>query len=82
MTRFADYFRRRPRRARSAAALAERPPAAGARASGPAELVKRRDELVGRFAELQWDLGGLIYEMARRDHFRLDVVVRQAAKLQ
>jgi hypothetical protein len=32
--------------------------------------------------ELQWDLGGITYEMASRDHFRLDVLMRQAAKLQ
>lgn len=51
--------------------------------SGPnAELVARRDELAERFAQLHWDLGGLAYEMARRDHFRLDVLVRQAARLQ
>jgi hypothetical protein len=46
------------------------------------ELAKRRDELAAQFVELQWDLGGLTYEMARRDHFRLDVLVRRAAKLQ
>jgi hypothetical protein len=46
------------------------------------ELAARRDELAERFAQLQWDLGGLAYEMARRDHFRLDVLVRQAAQLQ
>jgi len=51
--------------------------------SGPtAELTVRRDELAERFAQLQWDLGGLAYEMARRDHFRLDVLVRQAARVQ
>lgn len=51
--------------------------------SGPtAELTARRDELAERFAQLQWDLGGLAYEMARRDHFRLDVLVRHAARLQ
>ena len=33
-------------------------------------------------AELTWDLGGLTYEMAIRDHFRLDVLVRRAAALQ
>jgi hypothetical protein len=33
-------------------------------------------------AELHWDLGGLAYEMAIRDHFRLDVLVRRAAALQ
>jgi hypothetical protein len=48
----------------------------------PAELVERRDALSRRFAELQWDLGGLAYEMASRDHFRLDVIVRRAAELQ
>jgi hypothetical protein len=46
------------------------------------ELVERRLELAKTFAERQWDLGGLVYEMARRDHFRMDVVVRQAARLQ
>jgi hypothetical protein len=51
-------------------------------AGPPAELVERRDELSRRFAELQWDLGGLAYEMASRDHFRLDVIVRRAAELQ
>jgi hypothetical protein len=45
-------------------------------------LVERREELSRRFAELQWDLGGLAYEMASRDHFRLDVIVRRAAELQ
>jgi hypothetical protein len=49
---------------------------------GSAELRERRDRLADRFAELQWDLGGLVYEMAARDHFRLDVVVRIAARLQ
>jgi hypothetical protein len=46
------------------------------------ELAQRRDVLAKEYAELQWDLGGLVYEMAARDHFRLDVVVRRAAKLQ
>jgi hypothetical protein len=42
----------------------------------------RRDELAEQMAEQQWDLGGLAYEMAIRDHFRLDVLVRRAAQLQ
>jgi transposase len=46
------------------------------------ELRERRDRLAEQFAELQFDLGGLVYEMASRDHFRLDVVVRRAARLQ
>jgi hypothetical protein len=45
-------------------------------------LRARRDRLAARVAELQWDLGGLAYEMAIRDHFRLDVLVRVAAELQ
>jgi hypothetical protein len=47
-----------------------------------ADLERRRDNLAEQLAELQWDLGGLAYEMAIRDHFRLDVLARQAAKLQ
>jgi hypothetical protein len=46
------------------------------------DLAQRRDELVARFAELQCDLGGLVYEMAIRDHIRVDVLVRRAAILQ
>ncbi len=49
---------------------------------GPAELEERRAELSRQFVALQWDLGGVAYEMASRDHFRLDVLTRQAAKLQ
>jgi hypothetical protein len=47
-----------------------------------AELLARRDELAEKVATLHWDLGGLSYEMAIRDHFRLDVLVRKAAELQ
>ncbi len=46
------------------------------------DLHRRRDELATQVAELQWNLGGLAYEMAIRDHFRLDVLVRRAAMLQ
>ena len=49
---------------------------------GPTELERRREELAGRVAELHWDLGGLAYEMAIRDHFRNDVLLRRAAQLQ
>lgn len=45
-------------------------------------LRRRRDELAERVAQLQFDLGGLAYEMAIRDHFRLDVLTRRAALLQ
>ncbi len=45
-------------------------------------LRDQRDALAERVAEATWDLGGLTYEMAVRDYFRLDVLVRRAAKLQ
>jgi hypothetical protein len=50
--------------------------------NGRSELRRRRDSLAGQVRELQWELGGLTYEMAIRDHFRLDVLVRRAATLQ
>ncbi len=46
------------------------------------DLRARRDELAARVADLTWDLGGLTFEMAIRDHFRLDVLVKKAAVLQ
>ena len=50
--------------------------------SANSELRRRRDALAEQVTELHWDLGGLAYEMAIRDHFRLDVLVRRAAMLQ
>jgi hypothetical protein len=50
--------------------------------AGASELLRRRDALAREVTELHWDLGGLAYEMAIRDHFRLDVLVRRAAVLQ
>jgi len=55
------------------------PPGAPA---GDSELLRRRNRLAEEVTELHWDLGGLAYEMAIRDHFRLDVLVRRAAILQ
>ncbi len=46
------------------------------------ELRRRRLALAERVAGLTWDLGGLTYEMAIRDHYRLDVLSRRAAELQ
>lgn len=51
-------------------------------AAGQSQLRRRRDRLAEEVAELQWALGGLTYEMAIRDHFRLDVLMRRAAMLQ
>lgn len=45
-------------------------------------LAARHERLAAEVAQLQWDLGGLAYEMAVRDHFRLDVLVRGAARMQ
>lgn len=49
---------------------------------GTPEMRAKRDELRKQFVELQWDLGGITYEMAARDHYRLDVLNNHAAKLQ
>jgi hypothetical protein len=46
------------------------------------DLKRRRDQLNARVAELQWDLGGLVYEMAIRNRIRVDVLVQRAALLQ
>jgi hypothetical protein len=61
--------------------LHERPGADGQASTG-VPLQRRRDALAEQVTELHWDLGGLAYEMAIRDHFRLDVLVRRAAVLQ
>jgi hypothetical protein len=71
----------------SAATSAVPPPAGGDPAPRTAShalsaLRQRRRELAEQVLELHWDLGGLAYEMAIRDHFRLDVLVRRAALLQ
>jgi hypothetical protein len=46
------------------------------------ELAAQRDRLLERFAIMQCELGGLFYEMAIRDHVRMDVLVERAAALQ
>jgi hypothetical protein len=82
-----------PVRATTAGAVPPVPPAApseeaqapaqpAAAAAARSELQRRRDALAEIVTELHWDLGGLAYEMAIRDHFRLDVLVRRAALLQ
>jgi hypothetical protein len=55
------------------------PAAAAPRGS---ELVAERDRLTERFAVMQSELGGLFYEMAIRDHVKLDVLIEKAAALQ
>jgi len=46
------------------------------------DLQRRRDQLVARVAELQWDLGGLVYEMAIRNRIKVEVLVKRAVELQ
>ena len=62
------------------------PPTASPTPTRPApsrqDVEARKQALSRQLADLQWDLGGLTYEMAIRDHFRLDVLARQAARLQ
>jgi hypothetical protein len=57
-------------------------PTAAGQIAARSDLQRRRDTLAEQVTELHWDLGGLTYEMAIRDHFRLDVLVRRAAVLQ
>ncbi len=83
----------RGKKAKSAAAPAA-PSAAGGASVGAApmssaygqeqivDLERRRDQLVARVAELQWDLGGLAYEMATRNHIDVEVLVKRAVPLQ
>lgn len=80
-----DRLKPSKRRAgRAGAVQAGGPQAPAAVVAGPvtAELESRRERLARDFAALQSDLGGLVYEMAIRDSYRLDVITRQAAKLQ
>jgi hypothetical protein len=57
--------------------------AATATASEPdPELLALRERLTERFAVMQSELGGLFYEMAIRDHVRIEVLIPKAAALQ
>jgi hypothetical protein len=46
------------------------------------ELLTQRERLTERFALMQSELGGLLYEMAIRDHVKMDVLIDRAAALQ
>jgi len=66
----------KPQTAEDAAKEAER------KEEESAELIAQRDRLLEKFTVMQADLGGAFYEMAIRDHVRLDVLTRKAAELQ
>src|SRR6476469_9227611 len=84
----------RPRPAKGAAAATTGAPTNGATPSSNnalsaaygqeflVDLQRRRDQLVARVAELQWDLGGLVYEMTIRNSIRVEVLVKRAVELQ
>ena len=46
------------------------------------ELRAQRAKLIEKFTVMQTDLGGAFYEMAIRNHLRVDVLTRRAAELQ
>jgi hypothetical protein len=58
------------------------PPNGTAKEEESGELIAQRDRLLEKFTVMQADLGGAFYEMAIRDHVRLDVLTRKAAELQ
>ncbi len=60
----------------------EQPKATPDPAAESKELRAQRDRLLEKFTVMQADLGGAFYEMAIRDHVRLDVLTRKAAELQ
>ena len=77
--------RPRPRFSASRGGTAPQRRGSGASPSGEtvnAELRAQRDRLLEKFTVMQADLGGAFYEMAIRDHVRLDVLTRKAAELQ
>jgi len=74
---------RRDKPATDGAAPATPPTALAAHDQGLiVDLERRRDQLVAKVAELQWDLGGLVYEMAVRNQIDVEVLVRRAIALQ
>jgi hypothetical protein len=66
----------------ASAAAAPKGAAPEAKPEESAELLAQRDRLLEKFTVMQADLGGAFYEMAIRDHVRMDVLTRKAAELQ
>lgn len=60
------------------------PSAVGVKPSGAPDpaLVAERERLTERFTIMQTELGGLFYEMAIRDHVRMEILMASAAALQ
>jgi hypothetical protein len=87
-SRLADLARRpadllrRPSAKAAPAKPATKPAQEVPRPEESADLVAQRDRLLEKFTIMQADLGGAFYEMAIRDHVRMDVLTRKAAELQ
>jgi hypothetical protein len=80
-----EALRRQPKRTTSPmAAVASSPSPPRPLTDEPElrELRAQRDRLIEKFTIMTSDLGGAFYEMAIRDHVRLDVLTRKAAELQ
>jgi hypothetical protein len=80
---------RNPRRAAATSKPAQPAPSGPPASPSPAigqdllvDLQRRRDQLIAKVAELQWDLGGLVYEMAIRNRIKVEVLVKRAVALQ
>jgi hypothetical protein len=85
MSRLSDRLRRpatKLRREDPAPSPAVKPAAPVPEKPNQKELLAQRDRLLEKFTVMQADLGGAFYEMAIRDHVRLDVLTRKAAELQ
>ena len=71
-----------PQAVAAQAAPSSAPPASAVGQEVMVDLQRRRDQLIARVAELQWDLGGLAYEMAVRNQMKVDLLVKRAVALQ
>jgi hypothetical protein len=84
LTERLDPRREPPKPTRPAAPVAAPAPAPGTKPESEesTDLLAQRDRLLEKFTIMQADLGGAFYEMAIRDHVRMDVLTRKAAELQ
>jgi hypothetical protein len=80
--RIPEKLRQLPQRKPKEQPKAAPAPAPAAPPAENKELLAQRDRLLEKFTVMQADLGGAFYEMAIRDHVRLDVLTRKAAELQ
>jgi hypothetical protein len=77
-----DILRRPARAAKPVKKVEPEPTKSAAKKEESPDLLAQRDRLLEKFTIMQADLGGAFYEMAIRDHVRMDVLTRKAAELQ